>query len=145
MHIFEGILLLLISFGAFAFAWLMGGKKEMNGYSVCDGKITDVNGDTVTVLYSVNGKEYFAAVDESLRAKADTLPPVGVGVSVMVAPEHPDTPVHIGYMRQMGRGFGSERKYLNNSGKSNAKKMILLGVLILFASAYEFCQAFGIL
>ena len=137
MHLFLGILMLFFAACCYGLAWLFSSRKT-GGYQTCDGKITGINGSTVTVTYTLDGKTYSAEINEEFRAKTDSLPPVGTEVSVSVSPENPAQPVHLGFMRQMGRGLGSERRYLDNSAKGNMKTMLLFGTGLLLCGIYHF-------
>ena len=144
LHVLGGSLMMLFGIGCFVPAIKHSGRDSTIGnLRVCEGAVTAVNGTTLTVSYTLDGKAYSAAVNDELRAKLNEMPPAGTQVSVSVLPAQPETPVHIGYMREMGRGPGSSRAFLPNSRSEHRKRRILAGAMLLVYGLYLLLHGLG--
>ena len=146
LHILDGSVTALLGIGCFVLAKkLSGPDSTLGNLKVCEGAVTAVNGTGLTVSYTLDGRAYSAAVNDELRAKLKEMPPAGTQVSVSVLPEQPEAPVHIGYMREMGRGMGSSRAFLPNSRKEHRKLLILAGTMLLAYGMYQLLHGFGLI
>ena len=146
IEIVEGVCLLILGLGIFAFGlWLSKSEKSLGRNIQCYGKVINICDNTMNVSYTIAGIDYTATVEDEMRAKIDSLPPEGTKVSIIVSPESPETPIYIGYKRQMGRGYGSKRAYQDNSPKANIKASVLVGTLFLLGGIHQLLRALSII
>ena len=146
IEIIEGVCLLILSLGIFAFGfWLSKSERSLGRTIQCYGKVINISDNTIAVSYNIAGIEYTATIGDEMRAKIDSLPPEGTKISIIVSPESPETPIYIGYKRQMGRGYGSKRAYLDNSPKANIKASVLVGTLFLLGGIHQLLRALSII
>lgn len=142
----DAIMWLLFGLGFLALGiWLAGNQRQIGDYTQCYGTVTDVDDiqKTVTVSYKLGGQTYSATLNEELRANVDSLPAKGISVSVMVYADDPANVFYVGYPKQMGRGLGRNRNYVDL--RKSAKYGILLGILGLLYGLYQLLSGFGML
>ncbi len=142
----DAIMWLLFGLGFLALGiWLARNQRQIGDYTQCYGTVTDVDDiqKTVTVSYKLGGRTYSATVNEELRANVDSLPAKGISVSVMVYADDPANVFHVGYPKQMGRGLGRNRNYVDL--RKSAKYGILLGILGLLYGLYQLLSGLGVL
>lgn len=144
--VFESIMSMLFGLGFFALGiWLSRNQRQIGNYIQCYGTVTDVDDiqKTVAISYKLGGKTYSSTLNEELRANVDSLPPKGISVSVTVYADDPTNVFYVSYPKQMGRGLGRNRNYVNL--KKSAKYGILLGILGLVYGLYKLFSGLGIL